>query len=121
MPTMIEGQNGMMVKQNTSIAVTGCEATTAAKPTLKVVRTIFEVKAEMLLVTVKTSATGTVKLSGPDLQATTKKRVKAGIHQIEIVLTKAAKIARKHRQKIKLRASLTDSTQTVAKTISIKL
>ena len=116
MPTTITGQNGAVLTQATKIAVTGCGA---SKPSVKVTKT--RLKGSTLVVTVKTSATGTIKISGSGLKTTTKKNVKAGSHQINVALTKAGKTAKKHRKKTKLRASLTVGKQAVANTTRVKL
>jgi hypothetical protein len=116
MPTTITGQNGAVIEQSTKIAVTGCKA---SKPSIKITKT--KLKGNTLLVTVKTSANGTIRISGNDLKTTTKKNVKAGSHQINVALTKAGKTAKKHRKMTKLRASLTVGKQAAAKTISVKL
>jgi hypothetical protein len=116
MPTIITAQNGKQVKQTTKIAVTGCKA---SKPSVKITNT--KLKGNTLLVTVKTSAKGTVKISGNDFKTTTKKNVNAGSHQIKLALSNAGKTAKKHRKKTKLRASLTVGKQAVANTISVKL
>jgi hypothetical protein len=116
MPTTITGQNGAVLTQATKIAVSGC---TPSKPTVKITKA--KLKGSTLVVTVKTSATGTIKISGSGLKTTTKKNVKAGSHQINVALSKAGKTAKKHRKKTKLRASLTVGKQAVAKTISVKL
>ena len=115
-PTIITAQNGKQIKQTTKIAVTGCKA---SKPSIKITKT--KLKGNTLLVTVKTSANGTIRISGNDLKTTTKKNVKAGSHQITVALTKAGKTAKKHRKMTKLRASLTVGKQAAAKTISVKL
>ena len=116
MPTIITAQNGKQIKQTTKIAVTGCKA---SKPSVRITKT--KLKGNTLLVTVKTSANGTIRISGSDLKTTTKKNVKAGTHQITVALSKAGKIAKTHRKKTKLRASLTVGKQAVAHTISVKL
>jgi len=116
MPTIITAQNGKQIKQTTKIAVTGCKA---SKPSVKITKT--KLKGNTLLVTVKTSAGGTVKISGNDFKTTTKKNVNAGSHQIKLALSNAGKTAKKHRKKTKLRASLTVGKQAVANTISVKL
>jgi hypothetical protein len=116
MPTKITGQNGAVIEQATKIAVTGCKA---SKPSIKITKT--KLKGNTLLVTVKTSANGTIRISGNDLKTTTKKNVKAGSHQINVALSKAGKTAKKHRKMTKLRASLTVGKQAAAKTISVKL
>jgi hypothetical protein len=116
MPTIITAQNGKQIKQTTKIAVTGC---TPAKPSVKITKT--KLKGNTLLVTVKTSAKGTVKITGNDFKTTVKKNVNAGSHQIKLALSNAGKTAKKHRKKTKLRASLTVGKQAVANTISVKL
>jgi hypothetical protein len=116
MPTIITAQNGKQIKQTTKIAVTGCKA---SKPSVKITKT--KLKGNTLLVTVKTSANGTIRISGSDLKTTTKKNVKAGSHQITVALSNAGKTAKTHRKKTKLRASLTVGKQAVATTISVKL
>jgi hypothetical protein len=116
MPTIITGQNGAVIKQSTKIAVTGCKT---SKPTVKITKT--KVNGTVLLVTVKTSAKGTIRISGNDLKTTTKENVKAGSHQITVALTKAGKTAKKHRKMTKLRASLMVGKQAAAKTITVKL
>jgi hypothetical protein len=116
MPTIITAQSGKQVKQSTKIAVTGCKA---SKPSVAITKT--RLKGDTLVVTVKTSATGTIRISGSGFKTATKKNVKAGSHQINVALSKAGKTAKKHRNKTKLRASLTVGKQAVAKTISVKL
>ena len=71
--------------------------------------------------TVKTSAKGTIRISGNDFKTAVKKNVNAGSHQIKVALSNAGKTAKKHRKKTKLRASLTVGKQAVANTISVKL
>jgi hypothetical protein len=115
-PTIITAQNGKQIKQTTKIAVTGCKA---SKPSVKITKT--KLKGNTLLVTVKTSATGTISISGSGLKTTTKKNVNAGTHAITVSLTKAGKTAKKHRKKTKLRASLTVGKQAAATTTSVKL
>jgi hypothetical protein len=115
-PTIITAQNGKEVKQSTKLAVTGCKA---SKPSVKITKT--KLKGNTLLVTVKTSANGTISISGNDFKTTTKKNVNAGTHAITVSLTKAGKTAKKHRKKSKLRASLTVGKQAAATTTSVKL
>jgi len=116
MPTTIVGQNGTMVTQSTRIAVNSCPK---PKPVVSVVKT--KAKASSLLVTLKTTAAGTVKLSGAGLDTKTKKNVKAGASQIEVPLTKAGRTMRARHQKLELRASLTVGKVVAAKTTSVKL
>jgi hypothetical protein len=116
MPTTITGQNGAVLTQATKIAVTGCSA---SKPSVKVTKT--RLRGSTLVVTVKTSATGTIKISGSGLKTTTKKNVKAGSHQIKVALTKAGKRGKTQRKKTRLRGSLMVGKQAVSTTTSVKL
>jgi hypothetical protein len=90
-----------------------------AKPTVEILK--IKVTATTLLVTVRTSAKGTVQISGKGLSTTIKEGLKAGTHQIKVKLTKAGRKAGEHRKRTRLRVSLTVGKQTVAKTISVKL
>ena len=119
MGTIITAQNGKQIKQTTKIALAGCSSSATGKPTVKITKT--KPKGNTLIVTVKTSATGRVRISGAGLKTTTKKGVAAGTHQIKVPLTKTGKQAMQQHKKIKLRASLTVGKQAVAKTTSVKL
>jgi hypothetical protein len=116
MPTTITGQNGLVLKQTTRIAVTGCRS---PKPAIKVIKT--KARAGRLIVTVETNATGTVRISGSALGTKTTKDVKAGTSQIPVSFTKAGQTARQHHKKLKLQAMLTVGKLAVAKTTSVKL
>jgi hypothetical protein len=118
MPTTIVGQNGVVVKQSTRIAVTGCPGRDP-KPAITVTKT--KAKASSLIVTVRTTAAGTVRISGTGLNTKTKRNVKAGTSQIAVSLTKAGQTLRARHEKLKLRASLTVGKLAVAKTTSVKL
>ena len=117
MPTTIVAQNGRQTTQNTQIAVTGCK-TTKVRPTLKITKT--KVRGNTLLVTVKTSARGSVKISGSGLKTTTK-GLNAGIHRVTVKLTSVGRAAKQHRKRVKLRASFTLAGQTVSRTTSVRL
>jgi hypothetical protein len=116
MPTAFVAQNGAEIHQSTKIAVTGC---TPSKPTVKITKT--KLQGSTLLVSVKTSARGRVRISGRGLKTTVHKHVKAGTHRFKVKLTNAGRAAKRHPKKIKLRASLTVGRQAVAKTTSVKL
>ena len=90
MPTQLIGQNGAVIKQNTVIGVAGCPPTVAIS---KVQR-----KGNAVLVTVKMSAAGTVRISGNGLRTTTRK-LGAGSHTIRVVLTaKGRSLGAKNKQ-----------------------
>ena len=118
MPTAFVAQSGAEIHQSTKIAVTGCTPT-KSKPRVMITKT--KLKGNTLLVSVKTSATGRVRISGAGLETTTKKGLAAGKHQLEVALTKAGKKAKQQRKKLKLRASLTVGKQIVGTMTSVKL
>jgi hypothetical protein len=112
MPTKLVGQNGAVIKQNTVIAVVGCP------PTVQITNT--KLSGNTLLVTVKMSAKGTVKISGKGLK-TTKKSLSAGTHQVRVALTNAGKSLRRHHKSTSVHVSLTVGKQAAAKTTSVRL
>jgi hypothetical protein len=116
MPTTIVGQNGTTVTQSTRIAVNGCPK---LKPTVTVVKT--KAKASSLMVTLKTTAAGAIKLGGAGLETKTKRDVKVGTSQIEVPLTKAGRTMRARHDRLELRASLTIGKVAVAKTTGVRL
>lgn len=116
MPTTIEGQNGKVIKQSSKITITGCPQT---RPTVTVTKS--GVKGDALLVTVRTSTEGRVRISGPGLRTTTKNNPKAGSHQIKVALNKSGRAGKKHHKRTRLRASLTVGKRAAVKTTSVKL
>ena len=114
-PTKLVGQNGAVVTQETPVTVSGCAP---AKPSVKIVKS--KVKGNTLLLTVKTSGKGTVKISGASVKAMTKRGLGAGTHQLKIPLSNAGKAAKRQHKKLKVRASLTVGSQSVSKTAAVK-
>jgi uncharacterized repeat protein (TIGR01451 family) len=116
LPTTITGQNGAVIKQNTKLAVTGCAP---AKPSLKVLHP--KLKGNALLLTITTSAKGTVKISGKGLKTVIKKNLNPGTHRIRVPLTKAGTAMLKHHKKATVRVSLIVGKQAVARTATVRL
>jgi len=112
MPTEITGQNGAVIRQTTAIAATGCP------PSLTITKT--RIKGNTVLVTVKLAKAGTVKITGRGLRSTTKRNVSAGTHTITIPLTKTGRAAKRHRTKLKIKASETIAGQTGTATTTFK-
>jgi hypothetical protein len=106
MPTTITGQNGAVINQTTNIAVTGCPS--------KVSVSLASVKrsGNSLLVTVKTSAKGTVWVSGSGLKKTQKKNLSAGSHRIRVAFTKFGTGFFRHHKKTSVRVKLIAANQT---------
>jgi hypothetical protein len=115
-PTKILAQNNAQFVQKTRIAITGCPK---AKPSVRILKARH--KGNALLITVRTSKAGTVKISGRGLKTTVKRGVKAGRHQIRVRLKGAAgRAAAKHHAKIKARATLTVGAQSVTTSAKVR-
>jgi hypothetical protein len=115
MPTEITGQNGALIRKTTHIALIGCAP---AKPTVKIAR--VKLSGNALLVTVNTSAAGTVRVSGRGLK-TTAKKLAAGTHRVRVPLTKAGRTMRRHHKKTTVHISLVVGKQAVAKATAVRL
>jgi hypothetical protein len=116
-PTTIIAQDNARVTQDTRVAVTGCPPTPG--PSLTITRA--QVRGNALLLTLKTSAPGTVKITGAALRSTLKKALAAGTHQIAVPLSYAGKAARRHHGKIKLSASLTVGSHSATETATVRV
>jgi hypothetical protein len=103
MPTTIVGQNGVVVKQSTRIAVSGC-------PKVKVVSA--KVKGTTASLTVHAPAAGRLAVSGSGLKRVGRMLKQAGKTTVELGLTRAglASLHSRHRLKVRLKASFTPSS-----------
>jgi hypothetical protein len=111
-PTKIVGQNGMLLQRQTPVAVNGCP------PTFSITK--VRVKGKALLVTVKTSQTGTVKISGSAVKTTVKRGVRAGSHVIQVPLSRRGISLKRHHKKLSLAGSLAVGRETASKNASVK-
>jgi hypothetical protein len=103
MPTTITGQNGVVVKQVTRIAVSGC-------PKVKVVSA--KIKGATALITVRASAAGRLVVSGLGLKQVSRILKRAGNAMVEVGLSRSGLVSmREHRGKlkVKLKAALMPS------------
>jgi hypothetical protein len=96
MPTTIVGQNGAQIKQNTQIAVSGCRPVTIIKRKLS---------GRRVIIAFKLTRAGTVTVSGTGIQRY-RKHLSAGVHQIGVPLTSAARTLRARRRKIAITVAL---------------
>jgi hypothetical protein len=103
MPTTIVGQNGVVVKQSTRIAVSGC-------PKVKVISA--KVKGTTASLTVRVPAAGRLVVSGSGLKHAGMTVRRAGNVTVQVGLSRAglASLHRHHRLKVRLKASFTPSS-----------
>jgi hypothetical protein len=102
-PTTIVGWSGLVVRQNTRIAVSGC-------PKVKVISA--KVKGTKASVMVHVPTAGKLAVSGPGLRQADKMLKQAGKITLEVGLSRAglASLHRHHRLKVTLNASFRPST-----------
>jgi hypothetical protein len=89
------------------------------EPTVSIAKAVF--RRGSLLVTVETSHSGTVKLSGSGLKATIAKNVPAGRHQFSVGLTKLGRRLAKAHRMTSMEATLTSGQQSANETLNVKL
>jgi hypothetical protein len=115
MPTTIIGQNGAKLTQNTKIAVEGCASSAPAVKVDKV-----RVSGNALLLTLTTSAKGTVTVTGKGLKRL-HRTLAAGPHTLRIVLTKAGRTLKRHHRTITVKVALNAGGKTTTKKPQVKL
>jgi hypothetical protein len=71
-------------------------------------------------VTVKSTQTGTVKISGSSVKTTVKRGVRAGSHTIRVPLSRRGMASKRRHRKLSLSVSLSAGGQTVSKPASVK-
>ena len=106
MPTVITGQNGAQIKQNTTISVTGCKA---AIEVVKKKRSGGEVS-----LTLRSTLAGTLTITGGGVKKT-KLTVAVGEHQVKVALTSAGR----HRKRIKLKVDLRSGKSTLSELVTL--
>ncbi len=97
MPTTITAQSGVVIKQNTRIAVAGCG--------VRILRR--RLVHNTLLLTIQTTAAGRVSASGRNLRATTKRLRRAATTTLRIRLSRPAVRALAHHRRVRLTVRVT--------------
>jgi hypothetical protein len=120
MPTIITAQNGAQVTQTTMITVRGCKSG-SGKQTVGILRARLRARTGRLLLTLKTSSKGRIKIFGRSVETKTRRRVRAGRHRIGVRLSATGRIAARHHEKIGLRVSLTAHGHRVVKRLRVRL
>jgi len=92
MPTVITGQNGKQLKQNTKLAVSGCG--------VRIVR--YKVVRHTLVLTVQTFAAGRISANGRSLNATSRRLGKATTTTLRVSLSRGGLMALRARRKLKI-------------------
>jgi hypothetical protein len=114
-PTKIVAQDNAQIVQNTPVTVIGCAP---ASPSVTIAK--VKVKGNGLLVTVKTSTTGTLTLAGTGLKKAVKRGLKAGSHQISVRFDRKGMAAKRRHGKLTLKASLTAGAQHAARSKAVR-
>jgi hypothetical protein len=97
----LTGQNGAQTVRSIPIKVTGCPATVAPKPTVKVVRT--KVSGATLRVTVKITSRGRVSVFGAGLRTTRRSAATARTLTLTTSLTKTERRKLQKRRRLRLK------------------
>jgi hypothetical protein len=92
MPTVITGQNGKQLKQNTKLAVSGCGVRIVG----------YKVVRHTLVLTVQAFAAGRISANGRSLNATSRRLRKATTTTLKVSLSRAGLTALRTRRKLKI-------------------
>ena len=111
-PTTIISQSNKRFEQKTPIAVSECG------PTIKITK--IKATAKALLVTVKTTGGGRIKIAGAGLKTTTVAGLKKGTKQIRVPLNKAGLALAHHKKKVKVTATVSAGGQKATSTAKVK-
>ncbi len=116
MPTTITAQSGAVIKQNTPIAVAGCNGHGKGKTRIKILSK--KIKHNKLVLRVQTFAAGRVSVKNRNLRTTFKKFAKAGKFTIKVPLSrKGVKGQGAHKLKFKARVGFLPKSK--AESISV--
>jgi hypothetical protein len=116
MPTTITAQSGAVIKQNTPIAVAGCNGHGKGKTRIKILSK--KIKHNKLVLRVQTFAAGRVSVKNRNLRTTFKKFAKAGKFTIKVPLSrKGVKGQVAHKLKFKARVGFLPKSK--AESISV--
>jgi hypothetical protein len=97
-PLALTGHNGAALTETTKLQITGCP------PSVSIVKAA--VSGGTLAVTVKTSASGRLKISGSGLRTLVKGSLAAGTHKLTVALTGAGRQAARAHKKIQVNVGL---------------
>jgi hypothetical protein len=100
-PTIIIGQNGAQITQQTKIAIEGCRQ---SKPKVSIGK--VKIKSNSVSVSVTTSRSGRLTISGAGLKSKMVKDLAAGTHRVTVALTKTGRMVRAHDGALKIDAVL---------------
>ncbi|HTR88664.1 MAG TPA: hypothetical protein VMG62_00975, partial [Solirubrobacteraceae bacterium] len=113
-PTKIVAQDNASFEQRTPVTVSGCP------PSPSVTIAGARVKGSRLLVTVRTSAGGTLTLAGRGLRTTVRRDLKAGTHRIAVRLGPQGIAAKRRHRRLMLSARLAVGAQHASRTRAVR-
>jgi hypothetical protein len=111
--TVIIAQNNKRFEQLTPVKVVGCG------PTVSISHVKLSGKA--LLVTVKATGGGTIKISGAGVKTTSAKGVASGTKTIRVPLSKSGLAAKAHKRKLTLKVSVASGGKSTTKSATVKV